>query len=109
VCGLRSIVVSALALNSSTPYPGSAVALPVISSATLIAVGCANPKTLVGRGLSIRPMQWLGARSYSLYLWHWPVLIIAGTIAVAQWQIATHYGTWHLFQTTDTAPTLDEP
>jgi peptidoglycan/LPS O-acetylase OafA/YrhL len=109
VCGLLGIVVSALALNSSTPYPGSAVALPVISSATLIAVGCANPKTLVGPGLSIRPMQWLGARSYSLYLWHWPVLIIAGTIAVAQWQIATYYGTWHLFQTTDTAPTLDEP
>jgi peptidoglycan/LPS O-acetylase OafA/YrhL len=166
VCGLVGIAVSALVLNSMTPYPGSAVALPVVSSAVLIAAGCANPKTLVGRGLSIRPMQWLGARSYSLYLWHWPVLIIAveyagheltgwqntglllgavvacalsyslvenplrrarflttrtwlslamgavlivGTIAVAQWQIATHYGTWHLFQTTDTAPTLDEP
>jgi peptidoglycan/LPS O-acetylase OafA/YrhL len=166
VCGLLGIAVSALVLNSLTPYPGSAVALPVVSSAVLIAAGCANPKTLVGRGLSIRPMQWLGARSYSLYLWHWPVLIIAveyaghelsgwqntglllgavvacalsyslvenplrrarflttrtwlslamgaalivGTIAVAQWQIATHYGTWHLFQTTDTAPTLDEP
>jgi len=137
----------------------------VVSSAVLIAAGCANPKTVVGRGLSVRPMQWLGARSYSLYLWHWPVLIIAseyaghelsgwqntglllvavvacalsyqlvenplrrarflttrtwlslamgamlivGTIAVAQWQIATHYGTWNLFQTNDTTPSLYE-
>ena len=36
-----------------------------------------QPRTLVGRALAIRPMQWIGARSYSLYLWHWPFLIIA--------------------------------
>ena len=64
-------------LNSSTHYPGSAVALPVISTALLIAAGCANPRTLVGRALAVRPMQWIGARSYSLYLWHWPFLVIA--------------------------------
>jgi hypothetical protein len=53
------------------------VALPVISTAVLIAAGCANQRTLVGRVLALRPMQWIGARSYSLYLWHWPFLIIA--------------------------------
>jgi peptidoglycan/LPS O-acetylase OafA/YrhL len=156
VCGLIGVTASALLLTSSTPYPGSAVALPVVSSAALIAAGCSNPKTLVGRALSVPPMQWLGARSYSLYLWHWPVLIITaqyvghelsgwqntgllviavvacalsyrlienpvrrarvltsrtglslamgaalilGTIVVAQWQIAAHYGTWNFFET----------
>jgi peptidoglycan/LPS O-acetylase OafA/YrhL len=70
------IAASALILNSSTPYPGSAVTLPVLSSAALIAAGCADERTRVGRLLSIRPMQWVGARSYSLYLWHWPLLVI---------------------------------
>jgi peptidoglycan/LPS O-acetylase OafA/YrhL len=160
VCGLAGIAASALLFTETTPYPGSAVALPVVSSAVLIAAGCSNPKTLVGHALSLPPMQWLGARSYSLYLWHWPVLIIAaqyvgvdklsawqntglllmavvasalsyrlvenpvrrarvltsrtglslamgavlivGTIAVAQWQIGTHYGTWNPFQTEST-------
>jgi peptidoglycan/LPS O-acetylase OafA/YrhL len=78
LCGITGIVISALVLNSATKYPGSAVALPVISTALLIAVGCANHGTLVGRALALRPMQWIGARSYSLYLWHWPFLIIAG-------------------------------
>jgi peptidoglycan/LPS O-acetylase OafA/YrhL len=83
--------------------------LPVVSNAVLIAAGCANPKTLVGRGLSIRPMQWLGARSYSLYLWHWPVLIIA--VEYAGHELSGWQNTGLLvgvFQTTDTAPTLDE-
>lgn len=77
LCGIAGIIVSALVLNSSTHYPGSAVALPVISTALLIAAGCANQCTLVGRALAVRPMQWIGARSYSLYLWHWPFLAIA--------------------------------
>jgi peptidoglycan/LPS O-acetylase OafA/YrhL len=77
LCGIAGILVSALVLNSQTHYPGAAVALPVISTALLIAAGCANPRTLVGRALAVRPMQWIGARSYSLYLWHWPFLVIA--------------------------------
>jgi peptidoglycan/LPS O-acetylase OafA/YrhL len=76
-CALAGIVIGALVLNSSTAYPGSAVALPVISTALLIATGCANQRTFVGRVLALRPMQWIGARSYSLYLWHWPFLTIA--------------------------------
>src|ERR1700739_903825 len=76
VCGFAGIMLSALVLNASTTHPGSAVALPVISTAVLIATGCANQRTLVGRALAVRPMQWIGARSYSLYLLHWPFLII---------------------------------
>lgn len=87
--GLIGIISSALVLNSSTPFPGSAVAWPVVSTALVIAVGCANEKTFVGRALSVRPMQWIGARSYSLYLWHWPLLIIATQYALVDlsaWQ-----------------------
>jgi peptidoglycan/LPS O-acetylase OafA/YrhL len=77
LCGLTGIASSALLLNSSTPYPGALIACPVVSTALLIAAGCTDSRTLVGRCLSLRPMQWFGARSYSLYLWHWPILTIA--------------------------------
>jgi peptidoglycan/LPS O-acetylase OafA/YrhL len=77
VGGLIGIVLSAFLIDPSTPYPGSAVAVPVVSTALVIAAGCATVDTVVGRALSVRPMQWVGARSYSLYLWHWPLLVIA--------------------------------
>ena len=152
--GLAGIALAAVLFTSDTRYPGSAVALPVVGSAVLIAAGCANQRTIVGRALSARPMQWVGARSYSMYLWHWPLLIIPAqyatkelsafqntgwvlltvvasaityrlvenpvrrakllasrtglslaigvilvgvTIFLAQWQIASHYGSWNLF------------
>jgi peptidoglycan/LPS O-acetylase OafA/YrhL len=81
-CGLAGIAGSALLLNSSTPYPGGAIAWPVLSTALLIAAGCTDNTTFVKRCLSLRPMQWFGARSYSLYLWHWPILTIAAQYLV---------------------------
>jgi peptidoglycan/LPS O-acetylase OafA/YrhL len=75
--GLVFIAAGALLFDDTTPFPGSAVALPVVGTGLVIAAGCANECTVVGRMLSVRPMQWVGARSYSLYLWHWPLLIIA--------------------------------
>jgi peptidoglycan/LPS O-acetylase OafA/YrhL len=89
LCGLIGIGLSAFVIDPSTPYPGSAVALPVVSTALVIAAGCANVDTFVGRALSVRPMQWVGARSYSLYLWHWPLLIIAAQYVgdeLSRWQ-----------------------
>ncbi len=90
-CGLAGIAGSALMLNSSMPFPGAVIAWPVVSTALLIAAGCTDIKTFVERALSVRPMQWFGARSYSLYLWHWPILTIAAQYFVSHmswWQTA---------------------
>jgi peptidoglycan/LPS O-acetylase OafA/YrhL len=81
IMGIAGIAGSALLFTGATPYPGYAVALPVVGSGLLIAAGCGNPATSIGRLLSWRPMQWIGARSYSLYIWHWPVLTIATQFA----------------------------
>jgi peptidoglycan/LPS O-acetylase OafA/YrhL len=90
--GIVGIAGSALIQTSSMPYPGWAVAIPVVGSALLIWAGCGNPQTVIGRALSIHPLQWLGARSYSLYLWHWPILTIAAQYAGDQLSIWQNSG-----------------
>jgi peptidoglycan/LPS O-acetylase OafA/YrhL len=75
--GLAGILVAAFVYTSSTSYPGSAVALPVLSTAMIVAAGMARPT--MGAEIVLRqlPFQWMGKLSYGLYLWHWPILIIA--------------------------------
>ena len=74
--GLGLILLAAFAFTSATSYPGSLVAIPVIGAALIIAAGSAQPNQGVETLLGLRPFQWLGLVSYSLYLWHWPILTI---------------------------------
>ncbi len=75
--GLAAIVYSAFAFDAQTAYPGSLVAIPVVGAGLIIAGGVAVPRWGVESVLGTGPAQWLGKRSYSLYLWHWPILVIA--------------------------------
>ncbi|MFC6234893.1 acyltransferase family protein [Leucobacter soli] len=78
--GLVGILVASLFYTSSAPaFPGSAGLLPTLSAAAVIAGGMNGRATRgAGRLLGLRPMRWIGDISYSLYLWHWP-LIVVGT------------------------------
>jgi peptidoglycan/LPS O-acetylase OafA/YrhL len=71
--GLVCIVASALTCTASTPFPGYAALPPVLGAAAVIAGGCARPAGLLG----LPVLQGIGRLSYSWYLWHWPVLLIA--------------------------------
>jgi peptidoglycan/LPS O-acetylase OafA/YrhL len=87
--GLVGIIASGVLLNQGYLYPSSTAAWPVVSTALVIAAGCSSENTMTACLLSVRPMQWIGARSYSLYLWHWPILIITAQYEVtplALWQ-----------------------
>jgi peptidoglycan/LPS O-acetylase OafA/YrhL len=75
--GAACVVIAAMVYSASTDYPGYAVALPVVGAAAVIAGGTVAPRMGAELLLGVRPMQWLGSISYSLYLWHWPVLIVA--------------------------------
>ncbi|MFC0452063.1 acyltransferase family protein [Rhodococcus jostii] len=78
--GLALIVAACLRLGETTPYPGTAALLPVVGTVLVIGAGCAAPRLGVGRGLSLPPMRAVGRMSYSWYLWHWPVLLLAPVV-----------------------------
>ncbi|MCI0687957.1 MAG: acyltransferase, partial [Sporichthyaceae bacterium] len=75
--GLLAIAITGLAITVETAWPGYAAALPTLGAAAVIASGVAagryGPVVLLGTGL----FRWVGALSYSLYLWHWPLVAIA--------------------------------
>ena len=75
--GLAAIAVAAFTFTAQTPYPGSLVAIPVLGAALVITGGVVAPRLGAEQVLKLRAFQWFGKRSYSLYLWHWPILIIA--------------------------------
>jgi peptidoglycan/LPS O-acetylase OafA/YrhL len=79
--GLAGILVAAFGYSPTTPYPGSAALLPVLSTVMVVAAGRVNPARGAETLLRIPPFQWMGRISYSLYLWHWPILIIAAEYA----------------------------
>lgn len=61
--------------RDQTPFPGTAALVPVIATAISIAAVHSWPRILNLIG-NHRLVQWLGAISYPLYLWHWPLLVI---------------------------------
>ena len=81
--GLAAIGVAAVAFSDGTPFPGYAALLPTVGAALAIVagMGVTRSRPAVGRLLSVRPMLIIGDRSYALYLWHWPILIIAAECA----------------------------
>jgi peptidoglycan/LPS O-acetylase OafA/YrhL len=75
--GVSAVMVAALLFTEQTPFPGVTALLPVLGTAALIAAGISPPGGALQSALSVQPMQWLGKLSYSLYLWHWPLLVAA--------------------------------
>lgn len=75
--GFAALVGSAVHFTGLTPYPGSAALLPTLGAALVIAAGTGRERQWHTVLTSSRPVQLLGDISYSLYLWHWPLLILA--------------------------------
>jgi peptidoglycan/LPS O-acetylase OafA/YrhL len=68
-----------LLVDDTTRWPGIAALLPVAATAGLIVAGTLGSNR-VSQLLSTRPAVWVGDLSYSLYLWHWPLIVFASLL-----------------------------
>lgn len=69
VVGFSLIALSLVIFNIKTPWPGLAAFIPVLGSVLILIA--ANDKSILTKSM---PMQWIGNASYSIYLWHWPIV-----------------------------------
>ena len=75
--GLVAIVVAALSFTERMAFPGWAAVLPILGALAVMRAGMPSWRWAPSGVLRTAPLQFLGDASYSVYLWHWPLLIFA--------------------------------
>jgi len=73
MAGLLGLLAPVFLYDAKTPFPGLTALPPCLGAGMVIWAG--GRTTLVARMLSLRPLVFIGLISYSLYLWHWPLLV----------------------------------
>jgi peptidoglycan/LPS O-acetylase OafA/YrhL len=76
LAGVGMIIAAGAAFSMYTSFPGVAALLPTTGAALVIAAGHHHGTAWPSRVLGMAVPRWLGRISYSLYLWHWPLLIL---------------------------------
>ncbi|GAA3088501.1 acyltransferase family protein [Streptosporangium carneum] len=77
--GAAAVVWSIVRIGPSTPYPGTIALVPTLGTAAVILF-----RSPVSAALSSAPVRAIGRLSFSWYLWHWPVLVLAEAVLGAQ-------------------------
>ena len=79
--GIAVILWAAMTYDAHTVFPGAAIAVPVAGALLAVAGGSIAPGGGAEVLLARSPMQWTGKVSYGIYLWHWPVILLAAGYA----------------------------
>ena len=94
--GVGGVMSAFLFLGTRTDFPGWIALWPVAATAAIVFAGIDSVAHGPERLLSWPPLVWIGRRSYGIYLWHWPTLVLAaaaaGPLSVGQ-RVATLIGT----------------
>lgn len=109
--GLAMIGWACVAYTGATPFPGYTALLPVLGAATVIGANADHTRWGPGRLLALRPVQWVGDESYLIYLWHWPVLVLAPYVLghPAAWPTKLVLGVLMLLLAAATKRFLEDP
>jgi peptidoglycan/LPS O-acetylase OafA/YrhL len=76
--GVTGVAVASLTFDGSVAFPGSAALLPVLGTALIVVSGGSDAAPFAPVAvLRHESLQWVGRRSYAIYLWHWPALVLA--------------------------------
>lgn len=78
--GLAGIVAATFLIRADMPFPGYLALVPVVSTA-LVILADSRGRASVLPLLSLRPIRFLGDISYSVYLWHWPLIVLVPYLA----------------------------
>ena len=78
--GIIALLYTAFRFDGQTPFPGYMALLPTLGAGAVIAASNTDRWWYPTRILAVRPMRFIGDISYSLYLWHWPLIIIAPSV-----------------------------
>jgi len=87
--GLAAIGASIFYYHDQMPFPGMAALLPCLGAAAIIYAGAAVQPDQIGwvnKLLKTRGLVFVGLISYSLYLWHWPVLVLTRSVGWHAWE-----------------------
>lgn len=105
--GMALILVAVFVIRPGPGFPGALAILPVLGAALLILNG--RDDNLVNTLLRDRRVVWVGLVSYSLYLWHWPILTFstywrgayAGPVETVFWlavSVAAAWASWRFVE-----------
>ena len=86
--GLVMVIYSGLTQSDPLRFPGFTALTPTVGAFLLLLAGSIEVSTWPSKLLAFKPLQGLGRISYSLYLWHWPVLVIPQVIAASELSMA---------------------
>ena len=76
--GVAGVATAVVTFDGSIAFPGTAALLPVLGTALIVVSGGSDAAPFAPLVVLRHPaLQWIGRRSYAIYLWHWPALVLA--------------------------------